>query len=46
MMTRPRLIRARHEGTCPGCDEPIDIDDLIAYDEDEEAWLCERCVDE
>lgn len=44
MMVRPRLIPARFEGTCPGCQEPIGEGDLIAYDEDEEAWLCEDCT--
>lgn len=42
-MTRARLIRARHASVCPACEETIDEDDLIAFDEEDEVWVCEDC---
>lgn len=36
-------IRAEFEGMCPGCDENIDIGDLIVRD-DEGDWNHKECV--
>lgn len=37
------LITARYHGRCRTCTRPWEPGDSIAFDEDEDGWICEDC---
>lgn len=34
MKREPRTFRAKYPGRCVNCDEPIEVDDLLRWDDD------------
>jgi hypothetical protein len=38
------LISSRYPGRCVTCTRRWDAGDFIAYDQDEEAWICADCA--
>lgn len=42
-MLRPKTFSARYEGRCTTCREPIEIDDDIGYNDDDDI-VCAECL--
>jgi hypothetical protein len=38
------LITARYDGRCRTCPRSWEAGDSIAFDEDEDGWICEDCA--
>jgi hypothetical protein len=38
-------IEARHPGVCPKCGQRFDVGEMLTRDEEDTAWVHERCPD-
>lgn len=43
MALRPRTFSAKYEGRCRSCQEPIEVDDDIGYDDNDDI-VCAECL--